>query len=1107
MRFLKSFNIYIFILIIFILNKNIYAIDNKNDVNENCPHKITTLEKWSNLATWKINNKLPVVNQNINITGPILLDISPPALGTIRITGSGMLVWDHKQGLELRARSIMIYDGGQLIIGSEQCKFKYKTSITIYGESIHTEVNQTIEDGLNLDFGQKVIGIGHGGTIELHGETPKTLWTKLNETANPSNQIITVLDEVSDWPVGSELVFASTDFDMYQTETNYIEPCKECKKNQIKLKNPLKYSHWGNITKGIDERGEVGLLTRNIKIQGSLGTSCVNSPLVCEFFKFDTFGAHIMIQKDFKNAHFQGVELFQVGQSHVISRYPIHFHMCGRVDEKGGYEKPAYIQNCSVHKSFSRCYVIHGTHGLLVNNNIGFDSIGHCYMLCDGIEMDNIITNNLGLLTKAGLLFPHDRSCEMCKRVQPYDFNGNPTQCTECEAVSTFWISNANNHFVGNVAAGSESAGIWYIFPEYPTGLSHNEGVEKKIKPYLIPARNFTNNVAHSNTNGLQIDSGIKITPPSIKNPEQLGAIINGRYKPRSDPTDINSDPTPSIFDGGILYKNRWRGGWARGGHLIFKNFQIADNAIGFTLASEGTTPEDPAVGQQMYNSLFVGETDNKGQASNKIPLVNGRSYPFGENTLMPIRGFEIYDGTTTLENITFQYFQVPASMPQRNISAIGFFRVDDWQDSSKSGFRNLRFYKVDKEIHFESSLRDGDKTSTIRDLDGSLTSIPNTVLTRNLPFYKTNKCKYIPKWNGLVCKENTAQLFICNGDSSITNYNGKEAGIVAIKNNDPNQFLGLEGTPTHSPKVRFQYLVYKGHHYDFHFPHPTPHYLRIQPMNWEISENFTIGVCIGISTGIELKVTKTSSGTDGNSNNVRELYPTNSKSQITESTYYFDPITSILYAMYYQDNPRLGDNYCPSTGCEELVVRIYGPNYGRVTGDCQTLAYHATFTIFDEKINDKFKNTTQIENNNFVYNSSESYRGEIFLQFNPSPNNQLKFECDQCIPSTGIKYLELWVNGGKNSSSQNISIKLLTNNNNINLKQYNIDINNFQNNSWTLVRIPFKLLKILNNNNNNSSEANNIINSVVSFNGILINSGFNQSPVYLDNIKFIYDN
>ncbi|KAK5578400.1 hypothetical protein RB653_008070 [Dictyostelium firmibasis] len=1106
-------NYLLIFLILLIISNNVKGggVNNNNNSNNNiikCPDEIEYLKKWSDFKSWS-ELKVPKKGDSINITTPILLDIKPPDLGIIRIFDKGILVWKHIKNLELRAKSILIYNGGQLIIGGEECKFKYKTTITLIGESIYTEPNQTIN---GKDYGQKVIGIDDGGTIELHGDVTKTTWTKLISTISPSTTtttttIITLFDNVSDWPIGSEVLITSTDYDMEQSEVNIIDNCLKCKPNQIKLKYPIKYLHWGSITKGVDERAEVALLSRNIKIQGELGKTCNNSEVVCDFFPFDSFGAHIMIQNGFKNAHFFGIELYNVGQPHVISRYPIHFHLCGRVDEIGGYSKPAYIKHCSVHKSFSRCYVIHGTDGLLVHDNIGFDSIGHCFMLCDGIEMDNTFSHNLGALTRHGLLFPHDRSCEMCTRIVPKDFNGDPTDCKECDAVSTFWISNPWNTLIDNVAAGSASTGIWYLFSDYPSGLSYERGVKEAIKPYLIPIKKFYNNKIHSCTTGLQIDGGVKLSNPSKTEPQQLNAMINARYRPRSNPKDFLSKPAPSIFNGAIIFKNKWRGGWARGGYLFLKNFKIADNAIGFTFASEGTLPNDQSVGQEMYNSLIVGESDNFGQQSNNIPFINGRTYPYGENGLMPIRGFEIYDGTITLNSIVFSSFNSINS--KRNSSAIGFFRLNDWQISSETSLKNIKYINVEKEIHFEQTLMDGDKISTLRDLDGSTTNTSNSILVRNLLFFSTKNCFYKQQWDALICKEDTRQIYIHNEDTDSTNYlllSNKlpqlGSTVVAIRDGIENQKLEQIGLPNHSPRNEFQFLVFKDHHYDFHFPnHPTPPSLRIQPMNWKQSEKVTIGICIGTSKGINITVFKTVNGTYGNTNNVQELYPTISKNLVSESTYYFHESTSMLYIMYYQYNSKTHYSYCPEKGCEELIIKLTGKNVGRVTGDCQSLTYGSSFTLFDEVVNRKFDNSFKMDKS-IIYNSEYSYGGIAYLPYHPNSRSEIKFKCKHCIPSIGIKYFEMWVNGNK-YSKQRISIQLLYSIGRRQFKSlpFNINENYFKKNSWLLVRIPFENLKNLLPKNHRSL--------ISSFDGLSIINPLtsNQPSLFLDNIKLIYDN
>ena len=71
--------------------------------------------------------------------------------------------------------------------------------------------------------------------------------------------------------MGDKIVIASTDFDPRHSEVFEIIECSSCLINQLKLDRPAEFNHWGRIDKrtGIDQRAEVGLLSRNIRFYGS----------------------------------------------------------------------------------------------------------------------------------------------------------------------------------------------------------------------------------------------------------------------------------------------------------------------------------------------------------------------------------------------------------------------------------------------------------------------------------------------------------------------------------------------------------------------------------------------------------------------------------------------------------------------------------------------------------------------------------------------------------------------------------------------------------------------------------------------------------------------
>src|SRR5690606_24631486 len=168
------------------------------------------------------------------------------------------------------------------------------------------------------------------GTLQLHGDR-ENAWTKLSKTAEKGSNRIEVLD-ASGWRAGDEIVLASTDFNPRQAERRTITAIDG---NSLTLDRPLEYMHFGEITFGVDERGEVGLLSRNIRIQAS------------EDADQTYFGGHIMAMVGSK-MKVSGIELSRMGQHLTLARYPIHWHVNG--DGKG-----QYIKNASIHDTHSRC--------------------------------------------------------------------------------------------------------------------------------------------------------------------------------------------------------------------------------------------------------------------------------------------------------------------------------------------------------------------------------------------------------------------------------------------------------------------------------------------------------------------------------------------------------------------------------------------------------------------------------------------------------------------------------------------------------------------------------------------------------------------------------
>ena len=181
----------------------------------------------------------------------VVLDVSPPALGGLTIDGK--LSFADNTDLELTTEWIMLH--GELEIGTEARPHTRKATITL--------TDNVKDEDIMAGMGDRGIMLS-GGTLNLHGDRTNT-WTKLANTANAGSTSIQVLNAAG-WRVGDEIVLASTDFDPRQAERRTIAAISG---NTITLDKKLDYMHFGKITFDVDERGEVGLLTRNIKLQAS----------------------------------------------------------------------------------------------------------------------------------------------------------------------------------------------------------------------------------------------------------------------------------------------------------------------------------------------------------------------------------------------------------------------------------------------------------------------------------------------------------------------------------------------------------------------------------------------------------------------------------------------------------------------------------------------------------------------------------------------------------------------------------------------------------------------------------------------------------------------
>ncbi len=689
-------------------------------------------KSWSDPATWP-DNKVPGKDAAVTIDKDmnVVLDVSPPPLRSLTINGK--LSFADTKDLELTSEWVMVH--GELEIGTEAKPHTRKATITLT-DNIKDEDMSGI--GGTNDRSDRGIMMMGGGTLNLHGSRTNS-WTKLSKTAEAGSNSIEVLNAAG-WRAGDQIVLASTDFDPHQAERRTISAISG---NTITLDKKLDYMHFGKITFDVDERGEVGMLSRNILIQASPDADTT------------LFGGHIMAMVGSK-MFVEGVELNRMGQNMHLARYPIHWHLIG--DAQG-----QYIKNSAIHDTYSRCVTVHGTNYLDVENNVTYNNIGHCFFLEDAVEHDNQFVHNLGILTKC-----HPDAPCVPTNLAPFGITAGSNFYTAGQdakdilipsdnTASTFWITNPDNIYRDNVAAGSDATGFWFAFPEHPTGKFEGTEISAKTWPRRMKVREFKGNVSHSNFDGFMGDRG----------PRADGHFAVGGYIALSNPADANSPQVESVIEDFTSYKNRNSGLWARGEMHLYKNLKMADNGIGFTHASGNSGRS--AYTSRVVDSRFVGETENIGNPTAPAEKAYGRSLPEPQIPDFPIRAYEFYDYHHELDNDTFVNYQDNAT---RKTGAISYLMFTSFGMSSNNIVERAKFINA-KPVYFppmEKRWSNDDYGSTsyrsavFHDKDGSVGGVANSFILINDGVAIDDACEVKPTWNAAVCKGDVGRVNIGAG-------------------------------------------------------------------------------------------------------------------------------------------------------------------------------------------------------------------------------------------------------------------------------------------------------------------------------------------------------
>ena len=145
------------------------------------------IDLWSKKTSWG-GNPPPIAGDSVVVPPNVhlVLDVSPPPL--VMMTVYGTLEFSRTAGnLALNCSYIIVYQGGRIVIGTEEEPFENEAVITLTGSRIDAELPV---------YGAKVLAV-RGGSIDFHGK-PTTSWARLAADVGADDWEIT-LDGDIDW--------------------------------------------------------------------------------------------------------------------------------------------------------------------------------------------------------------------------------------------------------------------------------------------------------------------------------------------------------------------------------------------------------------------------------------------------------------------------------------------------------------------------------------------------------------------------------------------------------------------------------------------------------------------------------------------------------------------------------------------------------------------------------------------------------------------------------------------------------------------------------------------------------------------------------------------
>jgi hypothetical protein len=461
---------------------------------------------WSDPQVWS-TGAVPQAGNAVMIRAghTIVYDVVADAM-LDQVTIEGVLYFSRETNTRLKVNNhILVQAGGYLNMGTPTDYLPADVKAEVIFVLTEAQANAFVgtgDGGGSHDhqgaphFESPDIGLWvfEQGRWDVHGSPLVRTWSKLQGDVAAGAQALVVENNVGDWYVGGKVVLTSTrNPEVYSVRSDGKEETDSFIEHEIRtiqalevldngqtkitLDQPLAFAHAGTEP----FRGEVALLTRNILVSTELvGVS-------------DTAYANVRNRKFAHTMYMPGAqgdiqygEFKRMGHYGSLGRYSIHHHRMLQTS------RGMVVRGNGIWETGFRCLNLHITHGVLVEDNVCYDSSSTAYFVEEderqanvpegykrGYNQDNVFVHNIAIATKP----------------KHFDDRNDDAIAGEMRRLGSYWPGSETQHeaYLGNVAVGGSEY-------EYSGGFTFPEDGNDIKSQGQIPFT-FVHNEVHSTAN------------------------------------------------------------------------------------------------------------------------------------------------------------------------------------------------------------------------------------------------------------------------------------------------------------------------------------------------------------------------------------------------------------------------------------------------------------------------------------------------------------------------------------------------------------------------------------------------------------------------------